>query len=89
MWFSGILWDNNLEITMKTKDLLENQYLIDMRRMENVEDPIRLIRENKPIIIKLQTLIDKISLNCVQFLGSRRRAEEVISAINLELEEIE
>ena len=86
MWYSGTSWDYNFELTLKTKDLLENQYLIDMRRMENVEDPIRLIRENKPIIIKFHTLVDKISLTCKQLLDSRKRAEQVIFAIDQELE---
>ena len=87
MWFSGILWDNNLEITMKTKDLLENQYLIDLRRMSDIEDPIRLIRENKLIIIRLNTLLDKVSLTCETLVNSRKRAEQVMLAIDQELKE--
>ena len=87
MWYSGALWDYNLELTLKTRDLLENQYQIDMRRIGDVEDPIGLIRENKPIIIKFHTLLDKISLTCEQLVGSRKRAEQLILAIDQELKE--
>lgn len=87
MWFSGTVWDYNLELTLEIKSLLENQYQIDMRMIGDVEDPIKLIRENKPIKIKLHSLLGKISWTCETLVNNRKRAEQVILAIDQELEE--
>ena len=87
MWFSGANWDYNLELTVQTQNLLQDQYQIDLRRMDDVKDPIKLIQANKPIVIQLHTLLDRISWNCELLVNSRKRAEQVILAIDQELEE--
>jgi hypothetical protein len=86
LWYTGKFWEDNTDLAYRVEEFIENQYQIDLRRMEDVKDPIRLIRSNKPIIIKFHGLLDKISLNCLRFLNSQVIAENVISAIDHELE---
>lgn len=85
IFFAGNSWEYNIELTLKTRELLENNYQIDARRISAIEDPIKIIEENKLIKIKLHTLLDKISWNCEVIIKAQGMAQKVIKDIDEKL----